>query len=116
MSTTRKRRRREGVDEPEVVGQILEQMLLVQNLTGCATTTCDMFLKHLQPFLKGCEHVKVLKMRRIRSKQSPIKRQMHGCVDCNDYVFGPENMDTHCHKCGHARYDAKGKPHEVSAC
>ena len=91
----------------------MREMLFVQNLTGIATSTCNLILKHLHPFLKGCEKMKVLKMKQLRSKQSPIKAQLHGCVRCNNHVFGPKNLDTHCQACGHPRYDDKGKPHEV---
>ena len=53
-------------------------------------------------------------MERVRTrKQSRFKRCLNGCVGYNDHVFGPTSRDETCPKCGHPRFDAEGKPHEV---
>ena len=46
--------------------------------------------------------------------------RLNGCVCCKKHVYMPQDKDTHCPLvkadgtvCGHARYDAKGKPFEV---
>ena len=94
--------------------QIQCELRKVQAMTGCSTKTLDLVLQRLQPFLKGCENVSVFKMKQARAKrQSKIKRQLHGCVGCNNHVFGPANKTTHCPKCTHPRYNLQGAPHEV---
>ena len=114
-ATTGARNSEESACKPkDVVKQIRLQLRKVQNITGCATSVLNLVLQHLQPFLKGCEQVKNLKMPRVRSRQETrIKCRLHGCVGCHDHVFGPSNRDAHCTKCGHDRYDAKGHANEV---
>ena len=110
----KKRRRRCNDSSSDRVHEILQALRHVQTLSNCATSTLNLVLKYLQPFLKGCEHVQNLKMERVRArKQSRFKRCLNGCVGCNDHVFGPASRDKTCPKCGHARFDAQGKPHEV---
>ena len=113
----KKRRRRCNDSSDERVDDVLKALRLVQNLSNCTTSTLNLVLKHLQPFLKGCEHVEQLKMGRVRArKQSCYKRSLHGCVGCDDHVFGPTTRDKTCPKCGHARFNVKGKPHEGMCC
>ena len=53
-------------------------------------------------------------MGRVRSrKKSRFKRALHGCVGCDDHVFGPFVRARTCPKCGHPRYSDSGKPNEV---
>ena len=40
--------------------------------------------------------------------------ELHGCTACHRHVFLPSSKATHCPRCGGARYDAQGKPNEVS--
>ena len=103
-----KRSRDDGSSSCE---QVLHQLRKVQNLTGCTTSTLDAVLQHLQPFLKGCEELQNLQMPRVRARKAcAFKLQLHGCVDCNDHVFGPHDVDEVCPKCAHSRYDDKGNP------
>ena len=105
----RKRHCREKIKE-----QIFLQLRQVQLTTGCSTKTLDVVLERLHPFLKGLEDVAHLKMPRMRTrKKTDFKKQLHGCVGCNDYVFGPDNRETLCPKCGSDRYTLDGKPREV---
>ena len=46
-------------------------------------------------------------------KKSPLKRSLHGCVGCDNYVYGPDSVENECPKCGDARY-SNGKPKEVA--
>ena len=97
-----------------IVQCIRKQLRIVQNLTGCSEKTLNLVLEKLQPFLKGCEKVKNLKMCRVRARQqSTVKKQLHGCVHCSEHVFAPECRLQRCPKCGGRRFNAKGKPHEV---
>ena len=95
--------------------QIRKVLRRVQNKSGCATATLDLVLQNLHPFLKGCEDLKQvhMKMPNIVKRQSVLKRQLHGCGGCNDYVFGPDCQETHCPKCDHPRYNGKGIANEV---
>ena len=105
----RKRHCRENIKE-----QIFLQLRQVQQITGCSTKTLDVVLERLHPFLKGLEDVAHLKMPRMRArKKTDFKKQLHGCVGCHDYVFGPDNCETLCPKCGSDRYTLDGKPREV---
>ena len=106
-----RKRSRDGSSSCE---QVLQQMRKVQNISGCATSTLDLVLKFLQPFLKGCEEVKNFAMPRVRTrKDCPFKLSLHGCVECDDHVFGPRSEDQVCPKCAHPRYNDKGNPHEI---
>ena len=106
-----RKRSRDGSSSCE---QVLKQMRKVQNISGCATSTLDLVLKFLQPFLKGCEDVKNFAMPRVRARKAcRFKLRLNGCVGCNDHVFGPRSEDQVCPKCAHPRYNAKGKPHEL---
>ena len=94
--------------------QVIKEMRKVQNITGCTTATLDCVLQHLQPFLKGCEEVKNLRMPRVRArKASPFKLRLTGCVGCDNHVFGPHSRERVCPQCAHPRYNAKGQPHEI---
>ena len=67
-------------------------------------------------FLQRLRRCQKLQMPRVRARKlSRFKKQLHGCVgaDCL-YVFGPENKEVHCPKCGESRYSPDGKPKEVS--
>ena len=100
---------------PESIkAQICSSLRIVQQKTGCSTRTLNVFLKHMHVFFKGCTGVTAWEMPRVRArKQSPLKRCLHGCVDCNEYVYGPDSVETECPNCGDARY-SNGKPKEVS--
>ena len=108
------RRKRRHCDVDDRLEQVLREMRKVQSITGCATSTLNLVLQHLQPFLEGLQHVKKLQMPRVRSRvQSRFKRRLHGCVGCHNHVFGPDCKDRVCPGCGHSRYDVKGVPNEV---
>ena len=113
MQAPKKRRRREAGDD--VLGLIRQELRIVQHQSGCATSTLNLVLKHLHPFLKGCEKKKAKQMHMVNKvkRESSLKRQLHGCVRCHDYVFGPRNHATNCAKCGFPRYNTNGKPNEV---
>lgn len=113
-----RRKRRYGVHggAQSTEEQIYAELRQVQLQTSCTTQTLNVVLQRLHPFLKGCEGIKKLQMPRVRARQlSRFKKQLHGCVgaDCL-YVFGPENQEDHCPKCGESRYSPDGKPKEVS--
>ena len=115
MRLSLKRRRRNHELRHHELGKIRNLLRLVQNKSGCATSTLDLVLKYLHPFLKGCEDLKhcEMKMTNIVKKQSLRKRQLHGCVRCNGHVFGPTCAATQCPKCNFPRYNEKGFPNEV---
>ena len=74
----------------------------------------DCVLHHLQPFLKGCEQVKNLRMPRVWARTASIfKLRLTGCVGCNNHVFGPHSRDRVCPQCQHPRYNAKGQFNEL---
>ena len=113
-----RRKRRYGVHggAQSTEEQIYAELRQVQLQTSCTTQTLNVVLQRLHPFFKGCEGIKKLQMPRVRARQlSRFKKQLHGCVgaDCL-YVFGPENQEDHCPKCGESRYSPDGKPKEVS--
>ena len=100
--------------EPACVNEIRYQLRIVQNISGCSTATLNLVLQKLQPFLKGCSHIKNLKMTRVRTrKESPYKKSLHGCIGCHAFVFGPQCRDRVCPGCGQQRYDDNGKANEV---
>lgn len=101
-------------NDDEVLQSIRKELRIVQNITGCSTTTLNLILRRLQPFLKGCENLKVknLHVGKCR-RESPVKLRLHGCVGCENHVFAPSDIATECPQCGHPRFDDKGNPYEV---
>ena len=98
-----------------IQAQIYRALRLVQNITGCSTRTLNVFLDHMHHiFFKGCAHVKKWEMPRVRARTlSPLKRCLHGCVGCDNYVYGPDSEENECPKCGDARF-SDGKTKEVA--
>ena len=109
-----KRRRCEAAEADNLCA-IRSKLRQVQYHSGCATSTLDLVLKCLHPFLKGCEHLtsKQMHMASEVKRLSPLKRQLHGCAECNNHVFGPQCTATHCPKCAAPRYCPNGNPYEV---
>ena len=103
-------------DDNDTIEEIREQLRIVQNKTGCATSLLNLVLEKLGPYLKGVDASVKIQMCRVRARQlTAIKKQLHGCVGCNDHVFAPSCAAKQCPKCGHPRYDEKGNAHEVVA-
>jgi hypothetical protein len=49
----------------------------------------------------------------ISNTQSGEKHvQLHGCVHCDNKVWGPDDVEDICNLCGCNRYDDNGKPKE----
>lgn len=47
------------------------------------------------------------------AQQAGVRRvYLHGCVECNKKVWGPNDLSTVCELCGAQRFDAGGKPKE----
>ena len=53
--------------------------------------------------------------RKMQQKAGVKCMEIHGCVDCNKFVYTPDDRRTHCPRpqCGGARFDINGKPREV---
>ena len=118
MTTTWQAAKKRRCDCPKknkvVLEQIRQELRIVQNISGCATTTLNLILKRLQPFLKGCENFKAAHLHVGEwRKESPLKLRLHGCVGCDKHVFGPSDVESECPQCGHPRFDEQGNPHEV---
>ena len=94
----------------DIKERIFCALRLVQNETGCSTRTLNVFLQRMHIFFKGCTDVKKWEMPRVRArKKSPLKRCLHGCVGCDNYVYGPDSVENECPKCGDARYSLERK-------
>ena len=112
-------KKRRHCDDSDVIAQqrvneVQKALRHVQNLSNCSTTTLNLVLTHLQPFLAGLQNVKGLKMPTSRArKKSRFKKALQGCIGCHQYVFGPTSRERACPQCGHARYNDAGKPNEV---
>ena len=111
---------RRGNQDECVIDQICLQLRKVQGKTGCTNKTLELIAKNLLPFFKGLEHIKTFPIKSIRRARRRIvaagnkalKVQLHGCVGCNNHVFGPESKLKNCPLCGVSRY-LNGKPQEV---
>ena len=96
----------------KLVSKILSELRWVQEQTGCSTRTLNLVLQRLKPFLKGCESLERLQMKRVW-RETKVKRRLHGCIGCNDHVYGPTAKEAFCPRCAYPRYDSFGNPHEV---
>ena len=68
-------------------------------------THFERFLAANTHFFKGCVDVKKWEIPRVRSHiQSPLKRCLHGCVGCDNYVYGPDIVENKCPKCADTGY------------
>ena len=82
----------------------------IQRETSCSTKTIELIYERcLRPFLNLGPVGK--KVKQFRSTDQTLL--LHGCVDCNRFVFTPDDRRRHCPRCDHPRYDEKGKPFEV---
>ena len=77
-------------DDNDTIEEIRAQLRIVQNKTGCATSLLNLVLEKLGPYLKGVDASVKIQMCRVRARTlTAIKKQLHGCVGCNDHVFVP---------------------------
>lgn len=91
-----------------------------QRKAGCTTTTLRTVAQSLAPFLEdeASSSDEPLSLDRVADAElleaaEAYKLYLHGCVGCNDFVYGPRCHRHCCPKCGHSRYDGVGKPNEV---
>lgn len=58
--------------------------------------------------------------RKVQKLAGATYLELHGCqkseTSCGNFVFKPDDRRKRCPLCGAARFNAKGKPHEVSFC
>jgi len=90
---------------------VWERMREAQRACGCNTHTLKTLLKAVQPF---CD-VKISGTSDgdLCAKGNAVVLELHGCVNCNDFVFAPEDKQLRCPKCEHPRFNADKKPNEV---
>jgi hypothetical protein len=88
----------------------------MQQRTGCSDATCKDVIATFRRYLRvdvpndfrGAD-------KKMKDAAGTKVLRLNGCVGCNKHVFMPEDKATSCPLCGHARYDRKGKPHEVNS-
>ena len=88
----------------------------MQYRTGCSDAACKDVLATFRRYLRvdapndfrGAD-------KKLRDAAGLKILRLNGCVECNKHVFMPEDKTKSCPLCGHARYDRKGKPHEVNS-
>ena len=88
-------------------------MRRVQRITGCATTTLNLMLQHLQPHLKINEQVRVHHADELMFKNGGAKiLRLNGCVHCHTHVYLPTSELIMCPKCHGPRFNQRGQPNE----
>ena len=93
---------------------VCRKLRQIQEETHCTDQTCNQFIKafgdrlSLNPPRKIGMHDKEL-----HTTAGARVIHLHGCVGCNEFVWGPDDQGKLCPKCAAARYDVKKKPNEV---
>ena len=88
-------------------------MRRVQRITGCATKTLNLMLKHLHPHLKTNEQVRVHHADELMFKNGGAKiLRLNGCVHCHTHVYLPTSELIVCPKCHGPRFNQRGQPNE----
>ena len=89
----------------------------VQKKTGCSTKTLNLVHEALRPYLRA-QFDGPLKVshatKKIAGRSGAVILRLHGCVGCHEHVFMPKCRARLCPKCQSPRYQANGKPKEVS--
>ena len=87
----------------------------LQQRTGCSDSTCEDIIKTFRRYLR------IDAPQNFRQADGKMKSvagtkclRLNGCTGCHGHVYLPDDGAKCCPLCGHARYNAKGKPHEVS--
>ena len=91
-----------------------------QRKAGCTTLTLRTVAQSLAPFLEdeASSSDEPASLDRVADAElleaaEAYKLYLHGCVGCNDFVYGSECHRRDCPKCGHSRCNGVGKPNEV---
>ena len=127
-SHSRKRVRESHKKHSKWCGKVIQRRKLwralrqAQRKSGCTTTTIKAVAKAVAPLLENAmesssdEEPAPSQHKfdsEIMAAAEAEKLELHGCVDCNDYVFVPKSVRMRCPKCRHPRFNAVGKPNEV---
>ena len=88
----------------------------LQHQFKCSDAACDQIVKIFGKYF-GNQATNFRQADKKIAKAAGTKMlRLNGCVNvrCEGHVFLPSDKATHCPKCNQARYDANGKPLEVS--
>jgi hypothetical protein len=92
-------------------------MRRLQARRGCSTATCNDFIKTFAKYLRiDAPKTATGADRKICNAAGAHILQLNGCVGCDDHVFHPSEEAVVCPSCAASRFDAHGKPFEVSEC
>ena len=99
-------------DDPN---ELFRDLRGLQQRTNCSNTTCLEFIKlynkhvdedgNLPKTFAACD-------KELKEAAGATFLELHGCTECNGFVFTPQDKRDACPCCGHARYDSNGKPNE----
>ena len=112
-SSKRKRDAEVHEGQGKTVWQALRE---AQRLCGCTKRTLLTVFEAVKPFLKKTAATSSNGDEDLHERGNAVVLQLHGCVNCDKFVFLPTNLSLHCPKCGHPRFNRKKKPNEVTSC
>lgn len=102
--------------------EIWQALRQAQRKSGCTTTTIRTVAVALAPFLEEDEtssEDEPPSQRKVADSEimvaaEAIKLTLHGCVQCNEFVFGPKELYLRrCPKCLYPRFNERNQPYEV---
>jgi len=112
-SSKRKRDAEVHKGQEKTVWQALRE---AQRQCGCTKRTLQAVFEAVKPFLKKTAATSSNGDEDLHERGNAVVIQLHGCVNCNKFVFLPTNLRLYCPKCGHPRFNMKKKPNEVTSC
>ena len=88
----------------------------LQQRTKCTDATCEDFVKTFGKYLGLCDTFQFKRNKtdeRLHNLAGATVLRLNGCPKCDRHVYLPDDKHQICPRCGHNRYDEKGKPLEV---
>lgn len=100
-----------------IQGSVWRKLREAQRKCGCTTSTLKTVMKAVEPFCgSGIGGGTNANDEQLFEDGDAVVLCLHGCVKCNEFVFGPTNNMLRCPKCRHPRFNRAKKPNEVSCC
>ena len=108
-----KRHKADRIEDKGQVKTLWQVLREVQRKCGCTTNTLETVYTAVLPFLKR-NTTKCKRDEDLHKRANAVVLQLHGCVNCHDYVYSPDAFLVNCPKCDHPRFNQKKTPNEVS--
>lgn len=93
--------------------EICVSLRQLQHRRGCSNALLEDVLRTMSPYLQCLGPAKITEEDKKMQKQSGVESwPLDGCVECNNFIFLPNDKRTECPFCGAKRYKTNGEAKE----